>query len=168
MNLTLKWPRYFPPVGAQGGGGFLGTPLKKTSFRYEFYVESLVNDKACNKDQNTEKNLKIGWTVSKWRPKNRFLCRVKNFPAKISKTVFPKEFSHENLLKVAHCKYNYIAKIKLEKSYSVSILWAKQIWTAPSKNHFMLISTKTTGSIWIFLPLRDPLRLVWQLHGAAM
>ena len=53
--------------------------------------------------------------------------------AKISKTHFPIEFFDEIWLKVAECKYKYIAKIKIEKSYSVTKLWAKQIWAAPPK-----------------------------------
>ena len=56
--------------------------LKKTPFPYEFYVESLVNDKAYKKDQNTEK--KFENRINRFKmvgEKN--LCSVQNFPAKI-------------------------------------------------------------------------------------
>ena len=61
--------------------------------------------------------------AAKWK----FLLRDKNFPAQNWKTTFPKEF----FLKIWHiieeCKYNNIAEIKLQKSYSVTILGQKQI-----------------------------------------
>ena len=54
VNLTLKWPRYFTPVGAQGG-----TPLKKTTFPPEFcneictiYVWTIKSHNSAKKIQN--------------------------------------------------------------------------------------------------------------------
>ena len=40
---------------------------------------------------------------------------------------FPKEFFLEIWLIIEDCKYNYTAEIKFEKSYSVALLWGKQI-----------------------------------------
>ena len=37
--INTKWPRYFPPVGAQGGGGSMGPHNKKTTFPAEFRDE---------------------------------------------------------------------------------------------------------------------------------
>ena len=42
-------------------------------------------------------------------------------------TTFPKEFSLEIWLIIEDCKYNYTAEIKFGKSYSVALLWGKQI-----------------------------------------
>ena len=46
---------------------------------------------------------------------------------KNGKTTFPKEFFLEIWLIIEDCKYNYPAEIKFGKSYSVAILWGKQI-----------------------------------------
>ena len=48
-------------------------------------------------------------------------------PTKNGKTTFPKEFFLEIWLIIEDCKYNYTAEIKFEKSYSVALLWGKQI-----------------------------------------
>ena len=40
---------------------------------------------------------------------------------------FPKEFFLEIWLIIEDCKYNYTAEIKIGKSYSVALLWGKQI-----------------------------------------
>ena len=71
--------------------------------------------------------MKIGYTISKWRPKNQFLSRDMKFRTKNGKTTFPKEFSLEIWLMIEDCKYNYTAEIKFGKSYSVALLWRKQI-----------------------------------------
>ena len=42
-------------------------------------------------------------------------------------TTFPKEFLFEIWLIIEDCKYNYTAEIKFGKSYSVALLWGKQI-----------------------------------------
>ena len=85
------------------------------------------NDKVVQKNQNTAKKSKIGCTVTKWRPKSQFQTRDIKFPTKIGKTTFPKDFFHKIWLKVRYCKYNYIAEIKIVKSYLVAFLWQKQI-----------------------------------------
>ena len=59
--------------------------------------------------------------ASKWRPINHVrFCDI-NFPAKNGKTIFLKEFFQEIWLINKKCKYNYIAEIKLQKSYLVTI-----------------------------------------------
>ena len=83
-----------------------------------------ATDKLIQKNQNTTKKSKIGYKITKWRPKNQFLSRGIKFPTKNGKTTFPKEFSLEIWL---DCKYNYTAEIKFGKSYSVALLWGKQI-----------------------------------------
>ena len=81
-----------------------------------------ATDKVIQKNQNTEKKSKIGYTITKWRPKKQFLARDITFPTKNGKTTFPKEFFLEIWLIIEHCKYNYTAKIKFGKSYSVAFL----------------------------------------------
>ena len=58
------------------------------------------------------------------------------FPIKNGKTTltFPKEFFLEIWLIIEDCKYNYTAEIKFEKkSYSVALLWGKQILNSALK-----------------------------------
>ena len=89
-----------------------------------------ATDEVIQKNQNTAKKKKkseIGYTITKWRPKKQFLfCDIK-FPTKNGKTTFPKEFFLEIWLIIEDCKYNYTAEIKFGKSYSVALLWGKQI-----------------------------------------
>ena len=63
----------------------------------------------------------------KMAAKNQFPSRIKKLPTKNGKTTFPKEFFLEIWLIIENCKYNYTAEIKFEKSYSVALLWGKQI-----------------------------------------
>ena len=84
-----------------------------------------ATDKVIQKNQNTAKKSKIGYKITKWRPKNQFLSRDIKFPTKNGKTTFPKEFSLEIWLIIEDCKYNYTAEIKFGKSYSVALLWGK-------------------------------------------
>ena len=70
--------------------------------------------------------------ITKWRPKYQFLSRDIKFPTKNGKTTFPKEFFLEIWL-IEDCKYNYTAEIKFEKSYSVALLWGKQILNSALK-----------------------------------
>ena len=49
------------------------------------------------------------------------------------KTTFPNEFFLEIWLIIEDCKYNYTAEIKFEKSYSVELLWGKQILNSARK-----------------------------------
>ena len=86
-----------------------------------------ATDKVIQKNQNTAKKSKIGYTFTKWRPKNQFPSRDIQFPTKNGKTTFPKEFFLEIRLIIEDCKYNYTAEIKFEKSYTVALLWWKQI-----------------------------------------
>ena len=51
----------------------------------------------------------------------------------MGKTTFPKEFFLEIWLIIEDCKYNYTAEIKFEKSYSVELLWVKQILNSALK-----------------------------------
>ena len=48
-------------------------------------------------------------------------------------TTFPKEFFLEIWLIIENCKYNYTAEIKFGKSYSVALLWGKQILNSALK-----------------------------------
>ena len=86
-----------------------------------------ATDKVIPKNQNTAKKLKIRYTMTKWRPKNQFPSRDIKFPTKSVKTTSPKEFFLKIWLIIEDYKYNYTAEIKFEKSYSVALLWGKQI-----------------------------------------
>ena len=86
-----------------------------------------ATDKVIQKNQNTAKKPKIGYTITKWRPKNQFRFRNIKFQTKNGKNTFPKEFFLEIWLIIEDCKYNYTAEIKFEKNYSVVLLWGKQI-----------------------------------------
>ena len=92
-----------------------------------------ATDKVIQKNQNTAKKSKIGYTITKWRPKKQFLSRDIKFQTKNGKTTFPKEFFLEIWLIIEDCKYNYTAEIKFGKSYSVAILWGKQILNSALK-----------------------------------
>ena len=92
-----------------------------------------ATDKVIQKNQNTAKKSKIGYTITKWRPKNQFLFRDIKFPTQNGKTTFPKEFFLEIWLIIEDCKYNYTAEIKFGKSYSVALLWGKQILNSALK-----------------------------------
>ena len=74
-----------------------------------------ATDKVIQKNQNTTEKSKIGYQITKWRPKNQFLSRDIKFPTKNWKTTFPKEFSLEIWLIIDDCKYNYTAEIKFGK-----------------------------------------------------
>ena len=73
------------------------------------------------------------FTVSKWRPNNRFSFRVISISAKIWKNTFPKEFFNEIWLKVGDYEYNNIAEIKFGHFYSCVILEAKHFFPDPPK-----------------------------------
>ena len=57
-----------------------------------------------------------------------------SIPTKNVKTAFPKEFFLGIWLIIKDCKYNYTAEIKFGKSYSVALLWGKQILNSALKN----------------------------------
>ena len=86
-----------------------------------------ATDKVIQKNQKTAKKSKIGYKITKWRPKNQFLSRDLKFPTKNRKTTFPTEFFLEIWVIIEDCKYNYTAEIKFGKNYSVALLWGKQI-----------------------------------------
>ena len=90
-------------------------------------------DKVIQKNQNTAKKSKIGSTITKWRPKNQFLFPDIKFSTKNGKTTFPKDFFLEIWLIIEDCKYNYTAEIKFGKTYSVTLLWGKQILNSALK-----------------------------------
>ena len=92
-----------------------------------------ATDKVIQKNQNTTKKSKIGYTITKWRPKKQFPSRNVKFPTKNGKTTFRKEFFLEIWLIIEDCKYNYTVEIKFEKSYSVARLWGKQILNSALK-----------------------------------
>ena len=71
-----------------------------------------ATDKVIQKNQNTAEKSKIGYTITKWRPKNQFPSREIKFPTKNGKNTFPKQFFLEIWLIIADCKYNYTAEIK--------------------------------------------------------
>ena len=74
-----------------------------------------TTDKVIQKNHKTAKKSKIGYTITKWRPKKQFPSRDIKFPTKNGKTTFPKEFFLEIWLIIEDCKYNYTAEIKFEK-----------------------------------------------------
>ena len=114
------------PVSGHGGGS-LWTLTQESTFPNEFGGKMQATDKVIQMNQNTAKKLKIGFTITKWRPKNQFLSRDKKFSTKNGKTTFPKEFFLEIWLIIEDCKYNYTAEIKFGKIYLVALLWGKQI-----------------------------------------
>ena len=91
-----------------------------------------ATDKVIQKNQSTAKKSKIGYTITKWRPKKQFLFQDIKFPTKNGKTTFPKEFFLEIWL-TEDFKYDYTAEIKFGKSYSVGLLWGKQILNSALK-----------------------------------
>ena len=78
------------PVSGQRGS--LWTLTQKSTFPNEFGGEMRATDKVIQKNQNTAKKSKIGYTITKWRPKNQFQSRDIKFSTKNGKTTFPKEF----------------------------------------------------------------------------
>ena len=93
-----------------------------------------ATNKVIQKNQNTAKKSKIGYPITKWRPKDQFPSRDIKFPTKNGKTTFPKEFFLEIWLIIEDCKYNYTAEIRFgKKSYSVALLWGKQILNSALK-----------------------------------
>ena len=113
---TLKWSRPSALPLVVKGGGSLWTLTQKSTFPNEFGDEMRATDKVIHKNQNTAKKSKIGYTITKWRPKNQFpSISDKKFPTKNGKTTFPKEFFLEIWLLIEDCKYNYTAEIKFEK-----------------------------------------------------
>ena len=69
----------------------------------------------------------------KKKKKNQFLSRDITFSTKNGKTTFPKKFFLEIWLIIEVYKYNYTAEIKFGKSYSIALLWGKQILNSALK-----------------------------------
>ena len=101
------------PVSGQGGS--LWTVTQKSTFPNEFGSEMQATYIVIQKNQNTAKKSKIGYTITKWRPKKQFLSRDIKFQTKNGETTFPKEFFLEIWLIIEDCKYNYTAEIKFGK-----------------------------------------------------
>ena len=82
------------------GGGVPRDPSVEKHFSTGILQWNL--HRMCMDYKNSQfwKNFLKCCTVSKWRPKNRFLFRVISILAKIWKTTFPKEFFKEIWLKV--------------------------------------------------------------------
>ena len=68
-----------------------------------------ATDKVIQKNQNTAKKSKIGYTITKWQPKNQFPSCGITFPTKNGKTTFPKEF----FLEITQLKLNLQKVIRL-------------------------------------------------------
>ena len=84
-----------------------------------------------NHNHITAEKKKKKFTVSKWRPNNRFSAHVISISAKISKNTFPKEFFNEIWLKLEDHEYNNIAEIKFEWFYSGAIWGGNQFFPHP-------------------------------------
>ena len=91
-----------------------------------------ATDKVIQKNQNTAKKMKIGYTITKWRPKKPIsILRHKTSDQKWE-TTFPKEFFLEIWLIIEDCKYNYTAEIKLEKKViQLHFYGENKFWAAP-------------------------------------
>ena len=95
-RLTLKWSRPSAlPLVVKGGS--LWTLTQESTFPNEFGGKMQATDKVIQNNQNTAKKSKIGYTITKWRPKNQFLSRDKKFSTKNGKTSLTKEFFLEIL-----------------------------------------------------------------------
>ena len=130
QTLTLKWSRPSAlPLVVKGGS--LWTLTQKSVFPNEFGGEMWDTDKVIQKNRNTVKKSKIGYKITKWRPKNQFPSRDIKFPTKNGKTTFPKEFFLEIWLIIEDCKYNYTAEIKFEKVIRLRSYGEIKFWAAP-------------------------------------
>ena len=115
-------------------GGPKWTLTQKSTFPNEFGNEIWATDKVIQKNQNTVKKSKNGYTITKWRPKNQFPSRNIKFPTKNGKPLSRRNFSLKNwLIIIEDCKYSHTAEIKFELSYSVALLWGKQILNSALK-----------------------------------
>ena len=75
--LTLKWSR--PSAVPLVVKGSLWTLTQESTFPNEFGGEMRATDEVIQKNQNTAKKSKIGYTMTKWRPKSNFYFGTKNF-----------------------------------------------------------------------------------------
>ena len=89
-----------------------------------------ATDKVIQKNQNTAKKLKIGYTITKWGQKKKPISISRH---KISDQKWENHFPEGICVIIEDCKYNYTAEIKFEKSYSVALLWGKQILNSALK-----------------------------------
>ena len=89
-------------------------------------------NKVVQKNQNTTKKSKIGYAITKWRPKNQFPSRDIKFPTKNGKTTFSKEFFLEIWFIIEDCKYNTTAEKKnLQKVIRLRFYGENKFWTVP-------------------------------------
>ena len=72
LVLTLKWSMYSVIALVVKGGPYIWTLTQKSTFPNEFGGEMRATDKVIQKNQNTANKSKIGYTITKWRPKNNF------------------------------------------------------------------------------------------------
>ena len=91
--MTLKWSRPSAlPLVVKGGS--LWTLTQESTFPNEFGGEMQATDKVIQKNQNTAKKSEIGYTITKWRPKNQFLSHGdKKFSTKMGKPLSRRNFS---------------------------------------------------------------------------
>ena len=75
-----------------------------------------ATDKVIQKNQNTAKKSKIGYTIKTEWPKNQFPSRNNKFLTKNEKTPFPKDFFLEIWHIIENCKYNYTTDLRYEKN----------------------------------------------------
>ena len=113
------------PVSGQGGS--LWTLTQKSTFPNEFGGEMRATDKVIQKNQNTTKKIENRVYNYKMVAKKTISISRHKISDQNGKITFPKEFFLEIWLVTEDCKYNYTAEIKLGKSYSVALIWGKQI-----------------------------------------
>ena len=140
--------RYSSPVSGQGV--FLWTLTQKSTFPNEFGGEMRATDKVIQKNQNTAKKSKIGYTVTKWRPKNQFPSRDIKFPTQNGKTTFPKEFFLEIRLIIVNSKYNYTAEIKFEKKLFGCAFKGKTNFEQRPKYAYLCLLAELAHGRWKF------------------
>ena len=94
-----------------------------------------ATDKVIQNNQNTEKKKKIENRIYNHKMAAKKPISISRHKISDQKweTTFPKEFCLEIWLIIDDCKYNSIAEIKFEKSYSVALLWGKQILNSALK-----------------------------------
>ena len=79
--LTLKWPTYFPPVGAQGGS--MEPRLRKPLSWQNFVIYTSLYVYTLKPSIFKQKKIQKKKNISKWWPNDRFLFRVISISAKI-------------------------------------------------------------------------------------
>ena len=140
MNLTLKWPRYFPPAGAGGEGGSPWDPLRKPLSQQNFVMNTSLYD--C-----TLKTTIFNITINS--------SQITDFPFasfqfSIFKNRFPKEIFQWNLAHVGNHEYINITAIKIGNFYSGGILWAIYIFFPAPLNANLCKLSRRRWSRFVF------------------